>query len=207
MQKIMVFQQNGSGTNKIDGINRFGAKKFVLEIFDIDESLPPVLDDTSAYLPEKIEADLVLDYLIHRDLSDDLSKLCSKLGIPVVASGKKILAGNAICPPTCCALHYQKNLGDYGRLFGRPEIKVETDKDMIREIRVEKGAPCGATWNAAAKIKNMPVERALTRFGLEVQFFCTADPASWDPLWGKSPVHFAADIHSAVLKAALKTQR
>ncbi len=50
----------------------------------------------------------------------------------------------------------------------------------------------------------MPIEKALTRFGLEVQFFCTADPAAWDPLWGKSPVHVAADIHAAALKVALK---
>ena len=79
-----------------------------------------------------------------------------------------------------------------------------TEKDRIIEIKVLKGAPCGATWEAAKKIKNMAVETALTRFGLEVQFFCTADPASWDPLWGKSPVHVAADIHAAVLKAGLK---
>ena len=44
----------------------------------------------------------------------------------------------------------------------------------------------------------MPVEKALTRFGLEVQFSWSADPASWDPLWKKSPVH------AAVLKAGLK---
>jgi hypothetical protein len=72
------------------------------------------------------------------------------------------------------------------------------------KIEVLRGAPCGATWNAAEKIKDMPLETALTRFGLEVQFFCTADPASWDPLWGKSPVHVAADIHTAALKAVLK---
>jgi hypothetical protein len=53
----------------------------------------------------------------------------------------------------------------------------------------------------------MPIEEALTRFGLEVQFFCTADPASWDPLWGKSPVHVAAEIHAAALKVALKKNR
>jgi hypothetical protein len=81
---------------------------------------------------------------------------------------------------------------------------VITKKDRITEIKVSRGAPCGATWNAARKIKNMSIEKALTRFGLEVQFFCSADPASWDPLWGKSPVHLAADIHAAVLKAGLK---
>jgi len=100
MQKIVVFQQNGSGKSKVEGINRFGNKKFIVETFDIDEPLPPVIDDSSPYLPETIEADMVLDFLIHRDLSDDLSLLCERLGIPVVASGKKITTGEAICPPT-----------------------------------------------------------------------------------------------------------
>ena len=80
-----------------------------------------------------------------------------------------------------------------------------TDGDIITEIKVIKGAPCGATWTAAKKIKNTPVEKALAQFGLEVQFVCTADPASWDPLWGKNPVHMAAHIHLAALKTALKT--
>jgi len=39
---------------------------------------------------------------------------------------------------------------------------------------------------------------------LETQFFCTADPAGWDPIYDKSPVHFAGRIHSAALKEALK---
>jgi thymidylate synthase len=84
---------------------------------------------------------------------------------------------------------------------------VSTRENLITEIKVLKGAPCGATWNAARKIRDIPIEKALTQFGLEVQFFCSANPASWDPLWGKSPVHIAADIHSAVLKAALKKHK
>jgi len=91
-------------------------------------------------------------------------------------------------------------------MFGTPEIEIAVKKGVIKEIRVLKGAPCGATWHAAEEMKGLPVEEAMTRFGLEVQFVCSADPAAWDPLWGKSPVHMAADVHSAVLKAALKNQ-
>lgn len=100
MQKILVFQQNGSGKSKIEGINKFGDSRFNVETVDIDEPLPPVIDDTSEYLPGTIDADVVLDFLKHRDLSDDLSVLCAKLNIPVIASGKKITSGEAICPPT-----------------------------------------------------------------------------------------------------------
>lgn len=100
MQTIIVFQQNGSGKSKIEGINRFGDKKFIVKTFDIDGDLPPFIDDSSDYLPTAIEADLVLDFLKHQDLSSDLSLLCEKLDIPLIASGKKITSGRAICPPT-----------------------------------------------------------------------------------------------------------
>jgi hypothetical protein len=48
------------------------------------------------------------------------------------------------------------------------------------------------------------VEGADVRIGLEVQYFCSADPAGWDPIYGKSPVHFAGDVHRAALAKAIK---
>ena len=80
-------------------------------------------------------------------------------------------------------------------------MKVEEGK--ITDITVKRGAPCGATWEAALRMVNMPAEEAIIRMGLEAQFFCTADPAGWDPIYGKSPVHFAGDVHAAALKRAI----
>ena len=68
---------------------------------------------------------------------------------------------------------------------------------------VKRGAPCGATWEAIKRIVGMPAAKAPTRIGLEVQFFCSADPAGWDPIYGKSPVHFAGKVHSKALEKAL----
>ncbi|MDT8377987.1 MAG: DUF166 family (seleno)protein DfsP [Desulfotignum sp.] len=204
MQTIAVFQQNGSGETKIKGIRQFGGGNFDIKTYDIEPDLPPVIDDTSPYLPDTIEADLVLDYLKHHDLSEDLSRLCDKLGIPIVSSGKKLQCGHAFCPPVCCTLQESRALGTYGKLFGTPRITVELDEDRVAQIRVHRGAPCGATWLAAEKVKGRTLDEAMTRFGLEVQFFCSANPAGWDPLWGKSPVHLAADIHTAALKTSLK---
>ena len=100
MQKIIVFQQKGSGQSKIDGIETFGEHQFIIETYDIDEDLPDIIDDSSEYLPKTIDADLVLDFLKHHDLSADLAVLCRQLDIPVIMSGKKITTGEAICPPT-----------------------------------------------------------------------------------------------------------
>ena len=74
----------------------------------------------------------------------------------------------------------------------------------IADIKVMKGAPCGATWEAAPRILNLPVDEALVRIGLDVQYFCSADPAGWDPVHGKSPVHLAGRIHQKALAAALQ---
>ena len=100
MQKIVIFQQNGAGQRKAGGIKRFGKDKFDVEVIDIETDLPPVLDDGFEYLPDKIDADLVLDFLKHPDLAEDLASLCEKSGVPMVSSGKKITKSGVVCPPT-----------------------------------------------------------------------------------------------------------
>jgi hypothetical protein len=100
VQRILVFQQNGSGESKIKGIRRYGGGVFQIEKVNIEETLPPVLDDTGEYLPDDIEADLVLDFLEHPDLSHDLAVTCRNKKIPIVASGKKSRVEGAISPPT-----------------------------------------------------------------------------------------------------------
>ncbi|MCP4691572.1 MAG: hypothetical protein GY859_26235, partial [Desulfobacterales bacterium] len=74
--------------------------RFVLDVQSINEPLPLVIDDATPYLPESIDADVVLDFLIHPDLSHDLAGLCQKLEIPLVASGKKVKGERVFTPPT-----------------------------------------------------------------------------------------------------------
>ena len=75
----------------------------------------------------------------------------------------------------------------------------------VATIEVLRGAPCGATWEAAPRVVGLPVEQAAVQIGLEVQYQCVADPAGWDPIHGKSPVHFAGKVHQkAFLKAVRK---
>lgn len=99
-QRILVFQQNGSGEKKIEGIRRYAGDAIDMEVISIDDMLPPVLDDTEGLLPDRIEADMVLDFLKHPDLSHDLAQRCGKLDIPMVASGKKMKMDGVSAPPT-----------------------------------------------------------------------------------------------------------
>ena len=99
-QRILVFQQNGSGESKIKGIREHGGERYHLDIISIDDPLPPILDDEHEYLPDYLAADLVLDFLRHPDLSHDLADLCRRSNVPVVASGKKIRMEGVATPPT-----------------------------------------------------------------------------------------------------------
>lgn len=99
-QRVVVFQQQNSAAEKIKGLGTYGGDAMVVTVIDIDESLPPVIDDASEYLPDTVSADLVLDFLKHPDLSMDLGLLCRRHGIPVVASGKQSRPENVITPPT-----------------------------------------------------------------------------------------------------------
>lgn len=80
---------------------------------------------------------------------------------------------------------------------------MEVSEGRIARVEVVRGASCGATWDAAMRLVGMTPDEALEKVGLEVQFHCKADPSNWDPLFGKSPVHFAGHIHRAALERAL----
>ena len=95
---ILVCQQNGSGEAKIAGIRQYGGELFRIRTHDINAPLPDLIDDTTPYLPKRLEADLILDFLKHPDLSTDLARMAHAAGVPVVASGKKI--PHALTPPT-----------------------------------------------------------------------------------------------------------
>lgn len=100
MQRVTVFQQQGSGERKIEAVRKYGSKEIRLDIVSIDEELPDIIDDSSAYLPGDLDTDLVLDFLKHRDLSLDLAALCAAKQIPIIASGKKIPVKWVLTPPT-----------------------------------------------------------------------------------------------------------
>jgi hypothetical protein len=99
-QKILVFQREGSGEGKVKGIKEYGEDLFDIEVISIDMPLPEIIEDSSEFLPADIEADLVLDFLNHPDLSQDLSSICCDKKIPIIASGKKIRDDWSLKPPT-----------------------------------------------------------------------------------------------------------
>jgi hypothetical protein len=203
---ILVFEQNGSGAQKISGIKRFGNPDDTVTIVDIDARLPEFVDEPEDYIDEKsMDGDLVLNYLTHPDLSHYLIELCTEKKIPIVSSGKH--SDKGYTPFTCCGLGRHKKLGSYGEYFGFPEYRVELEGEIIRNIQVIRGAPCGATWDTISEVIGVPIDEAMSLLPRLVQYHCTANPGRFDPITGKSPVHYAGYVHRAALKKAIDQAR
>ncbi len=201
--RIAIFQQRGSGCKKIEGIGRYGRDIEIVLNWNITEVLPEFIDEPEEYLPDHIDADLVLSFLSHPDLLDHLAGLCTRLCIPIIASGKK--NDRAITPPTCCGLGRLPGLGAYGDQFGIPELRVTIREGKIATIEILRGASCGATWEAAATVIGLDPETAASTLAREVQYRCVADPSGFDPVSGKSLLHYAGDVHAKALRRACRT--
>jgi len=199
--RLVIFEEAGSGKYKVAGIEVYGRNITIERIYNIPPAMPEIIDEPEEFIPDDFEGDLILNFLRHPDLSEHLVKICKIKGMPVIASGQNI--PGAICPFTCCGLGRRKSLGAYGEQFGLPEYDVEVKDRRITELHVRRGASCGATWQVIPRMLGVPVDEALSTIGREIQYLCKADPSAFDPVSGKSPLHFAGKVHMAALKRAL----
>lgn len=201
-QRLVIFEEDGSGDMKIAGIEVYGRDIFIKSVYNMKGPFPEIIDEPQDYFNSSFTCDLVLDFLKQLDLSEYLVKVCKKKHIPVISSGKHI--PGAICPFTCCGLGEKKGLGAYGQQFGVPEYDITVSQGTISSVDVKRGASCGATWQVTRKIVGLDTEEAAHAIGREIQYICTADPAAFDPVSGHSALHFAGDVHIAALKKALQ---
>jgi len=84
---------------------------------------------------------------------------------------------------------------------------VEVKDGRVASIAVKRGAPCGATWDVLARVVGLEIDEAVSTLAREVQYICYADPSAFDPISGKSPLHYAGDVHAAAFKKALAEKK
>ena len=86
---------------------------------------------------------------------------------------------------------------------GGERAPLRVNASALQSFDTSVLTPCGATWEAAQRLVGHPLDDAVRKIGLDTQFYCSANPAGWDPIYGKSPVHFAGKIHSKELAKAI----
>ncbi len=202
---IAIFQRGNFADHIAEGIRL--NSDFKVSVFSVPEELPQIIDEVEKYIKSDFKADLILDYLYHPNLTEYLIELAKSKGIPIIVPKRKVR--DAITPVTCCTLGLNSSLDAvlrYSKKFGFPEIDVRIDDGKIVDVKVKKGAPCGATVEAAEKIVGMNVSDAIQKFPLEVQYLCRAETGYDVAKSKKSPLHIAGDVHIEAIKRAVKAK-
>ncbi len=197
--RVIVFQRGDSGKHITTGLKKHG--DFEVSEFTVQDDLPEIIDSPEEFLDSGFEADLIFDHLHHTDLSEYLVGIAKKKGIPIISPGSKI--EGAFSPRICCALAVGDKIPGFEK-FGYPEFELEVKDGIIKDIRVKKGAPCGATWDAAEKVRGTKIEDAASKIALELQYLCKA-AAGYDVAKSKkAPLHLAGDVHKKAFEKATR---
>lgn len=195
--RVIVFQRGGAGKHIIEGLKKHS--DLDVRSFSVPEDVPEIIDSPEDFIDADFSADLIFDHTHHRDLNEYLVGIAKKKGVPIIVPGAKIKG--ALSPRICCALVHKDEIPGFEK-FGYPEFEIELEGERIKDIKVKRGAPCGATWTAADKVKGLKLEDAIPKIGLEVQLLCKAATGYDVAKSKKSPLHLAGDVHKKALKKA-----
>ena len=137
------------------------------------------------------------DYkVVPRGLERQLSEELLEAGIP-----------SCFPRPFCSLSHGPGPIGHFARYFGMPEVELEVQDDVVKAVKVLRGAPCGSTHYAASRLVGSSVQEAPRLAGLFVQTYpCLASHVK-DPLIGEDMIGLSAKLAKAAVEKCLKKAR
>jgi hypothetical protein len=169
-------------------------------------------------IPDKsiFSNDLIIAYTLHPDLTPEIIRLAGENGASsVIIAGGAAMAGwqseitglskkyniNVQLHEICCDIDCtgERIIDEFASYFGRPEVIINTNNDMITNVKIIRGAPCGSTWHMAKGLVGTKIEDAPARAGLLIQQYpCRAIRGN------KGGIHKAAKLHKESVERALQ---
>jgi hypothetical protein len=207
---MIVVSRGKWGERTYDTLKILG---FDVELVKVDESLPPIIDNPSEYLPE-FSGDIIFSYALHPDINLEVVKRGEE--VVIVAGGSKYLPPKAyeigkekgvkvINHRICCMLCEKdvspssETLKKLVEMVGSPKLEIKVKDGIVKEVKVIRGAPCGSTWYMAENLKGAPVEEAPYRGALLVSYYpCRA------PRGKRDGIHASAELHKNAIERGLK---
>lgn len=94
---------------------------------------------------------------------------------------------------------------DFARHFGRPEFRVEVDKEqkVIKDVEVVRDACCGCARFTAGQLVGTPLADAVEQAGLHHHHYPCRASMGIDPLFGDTLLHVSGNLMKDALKEAL----
>jgi hypothetical protein len=188
---------------------------------EVPEHLPGFIEDPNEFVnslklnPKIFDADLLILYIFHPDLTPQIVKMAGEKGVrAVIIPGGVARAGSISeleriakkydihieVDEICCTLERCgiDAVDMFAQKLGRPEFEVETKDGHISCVKVIRGSPCGGTWHVAEGLVGKSVEEAPALAGLLCQQYpCRAVRGT------PGGIHTSADLHKHALEKAL----
>jgi thymidylate synthase len=219
--KIFILSSGEYGSRIVENIAVHGFAANIVGIQEYPEDLPEFIDDIDGYVPQNIpECDLLISVGLFGDINLVIPMIASQSGaksiIVPIHNPKQIPAGlqseieglikdsTIVFPKPFCALIPQGDeyIDKFTEVFGKPELEIRGE-DLIKEVIVKRGAPCGSTHYIAEKIVGIPLEDAEFEAGNKLHNYPCLASMNTDPLIGDTIMHLAGYKAKESVKRAL----
>jgi len=198
----------------IQNIMKRGPPKWEVKVHEFKETLPVVIDDPEEYVPKDCpESDIILSLCENPSIIQLLPAIAKKTGAKAVIvavdnpawvplglqrqiEGELAQIGVASAfPKPLCSLTETGNqwIDEFARFFGKPKLAIK-GKDVVEEVIVERGAPCGSAWFVAERLKGVKTADAEQTAGLLLHNYPCLASMQIDLLVGDTVLHLSGSI-------------
>ncbi|GAB4311122.1 MAG: DUF166 family protein [Methanobacteriaceae archaeon] len=218
---ILILTSGKYGSRIVNNMAKRGLASDIVGLYEFPDDLPEFLDEFEDYVPDNLpECDLIVSIGLFGDINMVIPIIASKTNcksiiIPIyhpkqipVGLQEEIKAGveniRVVFPKPFCSL---KPVGDkyidkFTELFGKPMVRIEFD-EIIKNVEVLRGAPCGSTWFIAENLEAVPVEEAEFVTGDKFHNFPCLASMNTDQSIGDTIMHLAGYKSKEAVKNGL----
>lgn len=196
--RVLITIQGNYGQRMVASIKQHCPSDWEINSYAFSGNLPSIVDDSDEFLPRELPAaDLLISLGEHPAVAQMIPDMVERSGASAVIAPaddrtwlppglarqiqRKLESKGVemVYPVPFCTLTEKDSQNSYirefARYFGRPEVKIEFDRDRIKKVIVIKEAPCGSTWYVADGLVDVWERDAVEKAGLlHHQYPCLA---------------------------------
>jgi hypothetical protein len=228
--RLLVFTQGQYGERILDNLRERAPRGWGIDDKRLSEVLPQMIDDPHEvvadlrfsgdwdlvlFLGESPSAFSILPAIMERSKAksviapvDDYAWL--PLGLQrQIKSELKDIGVHAVFPRTFCTLSLvgEGFVDEFASCFGSPQLEVESEAGVVKNVAVLRGAPCGSTWFMAERLAGTGVEETGAKAGTLVQIYPCLASRRVERLLGDAPIHIAGHIAKKAVEKALEDEK
>ncbi len=226
--RILAFTKDWYGQRIVKTIKEKGPREGVITEVNFSIKLPDIVDEPEEFLPKNLpESDLILFLTQDSGTVQLLPAIAerTKARAVIVAvdnpdwlrPGLQLQIEKELCRrdvpyvfarPLCTLTEIgDPVIDEFTKYFGTPTLEIRLKGDLIEEVDVKRGSPCGCTFFVAEGLRGTEKEKAIEKSGLLFHNYPCMASMKWDNIVNETLMHAAGfKIRNAVRDALEKSR-